>query len=77
MGIISGFGVKFYGIEFIYFSAQLSSVSWIVIGSILLCLIVVLGFYIFKQFKDDDKCSEAEDINLGNKKGFIRRNINK
>lgn len=75
MGIISVFGAKFYGIQFLYISAQLSSVSWIIIGPILLCIIAIIGFYIFKQFKDDEKCLEFEDIKLGNKKGFIRRNI--
>ncbi len=75
MGNINIFGAKIFGVEFIYCSAQLSSVSWIVIGPILFCIIAILGFFIFKQFKDDGKCSETEDINFGNKKGFIRRKI--
>lgn len=66
MGNIFAYAVDFYGIKFIYFSAQLTSVSWIVIGLILLCIIIILGFYIFKQFKDNEE--ENEDINLGERK---------
>ena len=72
MGTISGFFFKFAGAEVMYFTAQLTTVSWVIVGPILFCIIVVLGFYIFKQFTKDEKV-EDEDIKLGKKKGVIRK----
>jgi uncharacterized membrane protein YukC len=71
MGNIYGAGFSLFGINFWFVSAKLTSVSWIVVGLIVVCTLLVLGFYIYKHFSNDG--SETEDIRLGGKKGFIRR----
>ena len=81
MGTTSGVIFKFCGIEFTFFSAQISTVSWFIIGPILFCVIVVFGFYVFKQLTKKDKVEEEEDddtdedLNLGENNGVIRKKI--
>ena len=71
MGNIYGAGFSAFGIKFLFVSAKLTSVSWIVVGLIVVCILLVLGFYIYKHYSNVE--SETEDIRLGGKKGFIRR----
>ena len=80
MGTISGFFAEYSGMKMLSFSAQLTTVSCAIIGPIVFLIIIVLGFYLFKQFDKDIKRNDKdadedtdEDIKLGAKKGVIRK----
>ena len=80
MGTISGFFAEYSGMKMLSFSAQLTTVSCAIIGPIVFLIIIVLGFYLYKQFDKDIKINDKdayedtdEDIKLGAKKGVIRK----
>ena len=80
MGTISGFFAEYSGMKMLSFSAQLTTVSCAIIGPIVFLIIIVLGFYLYKQFDKDIKRNDKdayedkdEDIKLGAKKGVIRK----
>ena len=73
MGNISAFIIKSTNLEILKFTANFSLVAGVIFGCFLFCIIIILGFYIYKSYKIDEKYSEAENIKLGENKGFIRR----
>lgn len=82
MGTISGFFAEYSGMKMLSFSAQLTTVSCAIIGPVVFLIIIVLGFYLYKQFdkdikrndKDEDENEDTdEDIKLGAKKGVIKK----
>ena len=77
MGNIIAFGVSIGALKIICFSAKFSAISSIILGLIIILLIIIAGFLIFRYFINDSRGSLDEDTALTNFKGIARSKIDK
>ncbi len=78
MGTINAIFGSAFGATLGYLSIEISTVSCLMIGSILICLIIVLGFIALKALGNNENemsYYRNEDLNLGENRGLIRRKI--
>ncbi len=75
MGNIIGFGASVGTLKVICFSATFSAITGIILGLIVILLITIAGFLIFRYFINDSRDYIDEDRTLTNSKGISRKKI--